>query len=243
MRNHPRLYAAFLLLERYVLPLLFLYFAWSNVFFLHTYREEIVDLLDRVSGTGREVQDVFFLSVVCRAMLQVGFNGLVAVKLFLHRRPAVPPDRLREVFVPLLVTFLALGYNLLQYLPQEANLLLLPYDMRLPATLFGGVLSVIGMTIATAAVFHLGSSFAVYAEAGEVVERGLYRHMRHPIYFGYILYWVGLTLVRHRIYTLSFVVVWICLTIIRALLEESKLCRCCPEYRAYRDRTPFFPSP
>lgn len=243
MRNHPRLYAAFLLLERYILPLLFLYFAWSNMFFLHAYREEIVDLFDRVSGAAREVQDVYLLSVVCRAMLQVGFNGLVAAKLFLHRRPGVPPDRLREVFVPLLATFLALGYNLLQYLPQEANVVLLPYDARLPATLFGGILSVVGMTVATIAVFNLGSSFAVYAEAGEVVERGLYRHMRHPIYFGYCLYWVGLTLVRHRLYTLSFLVVWCCLMIIRALIEERKFCRHSAEYRAYRERTPFFPFP
>jgi protein-S-isoprenylcysteine O-methyltransferase Ste14 len=243
MRNHPRLYAAFLLLETYVLPLLFLYFAWANVFFLHTYREEIVDLVDRMTANQREVQDVFLFSVVCRAVLQVGFNLLVATKLLVRRRTGEAPDRLCEVLVPLLATFLTLGYNLISHLPQEYNALLLPEAARLPATVFGGCLSVIGMTIAMAAVFNLGSSFAVFVEAGQIVERGLYGYMRHPIYFGYLLHWLGMALVRHRLYTLSFVIVWSCLMIIRALIEEQKLCRSSAEYRAYRERTPFFPVP
>jgi protein-S-isoprenylcysteine O-methyltransferase Ste14 len=83
----------------------------------------------------------------------------------------------------------------------------------------------------------LGRSISVLAQAREVVERGPYRWVRHPLYTGEIVASLGLAIAAG---TMAAAGVWLALCILqghRALREEQVLLRSLPGYRAYRSRT------
>jgi steroid 5-alpha reductase family enzyme len=62
----------------------------------------------------------------------------------------------------------------------------------------GAVLVVVGIGGIAAARFQLGKSFAIRAEARQLVTRGVYARIRNPIYvFGVVLL-AGLVLIVHR---------------------------------------------
>jgi protein-S-isoprenylcysteine O-methyltransferase Ste14 len=83
----------------------------------------------------------------------------------------------------------------------------------------------------------LGRSLSVLAQARDVVERGPYRWVRHPLYTGEIVASLGLAV---TIGTAAAAAVWLALCILqvyRALREEQVLLRALPGYRVYRSRT------
>jgi protein-S-isoprenylcysteine O-methyltransferase Ste14 len=83
----------------------------------------------------------------------------------------------------------------------------------------------------------LGRSISVLAQARDVVERGAYRWVRHPLYTGEIVASLGLAVAAG---TAAAAGVWLALCILqgyRALREEQVLLRALPGYRAYRSRT------
>lgn len=83
----------------------------------------------------------------------------------------------------------------------------------------------------------LGRSISVLAQAREVVKRGPYRWVRHPLYTGEIIASLGLAIAAG---TAAAAGVWLALCILqgyRALREEQVLLRALPGYRAYRSGT------
>ncbi len=98
-------------------------------------------------------------------------------------------------------------------------------------------LLVIGQAWALWALRFLGRNLSVIAQAREVVQRGPYRWVRHPLYSGEIVAAVGLALSAN-----SGPAVLVCLAICglqayRALREEQVLLEALPGYREYRART------
>lgn len=57
-------------------------------------------------------------------------------------------------------------------------------------------LSIVGFTLATLALFELGTSFGVTPANRGVVRSGIYRYLRHPMYVGYVIAEVGLAVVN-----------------------------------------------
>lgn len=89
------------------------------------------------------------------------------------------------------------------------------------AELLSSILAIIGFTISTLALFDLGRSFGVSPANRGLVQIGLYRYVRHPMYFGYIISESGFIFLNP--YNLS---LWIISTILyfyRSKLEDAFL--------------------
>ena len=105
----------------------------------------------------------------------------------------------------------------------------------------GAVLAVTGVAIAVWASRQLGRSFTPYPqplEAGELVERGPYRFVRHPVYSGGLVFFLGYSLfasVPALGLTCVLAVVWA----LKARVEERFLKGQYPAYEAYASRVRF----
>ncbi len=83
----------------------------------------------------------------------------------------------------------------------------------------------------------LGRNLSVLAQARDVVDRGPYRWVRHPLYTGEIVSSLGLAF---TVGTAAAVAIWLALLalqVYRALREEQLLLHTLPGYRGYRGRT------
>jgi protein-S-isoprenylcysteine O-methyltransferase Ste14 len=128
----------------------------------------------------------------------------------------------------------------------------LGYAVRAPSPLvftassaieaLGWLLLVIGATVQLFAIAMLQLRAARPSVDDALVARGVYAHMRHPIYTGLLLEFAGLVMVEPRhtvVLGAALGCVWICL---QARLEEVDLLQRMPAYREYMNRVPrFFP--
>jgi protein-S-isoprenylcysteine O-methyltransferase Ste14 len=105
----------------------------------------------------------------------------------------------------------------------------------------GLVLAVAGGAIAVWSSRLLGRAFTPYPRplaSGELVDRGPYRIVRHPIYSAGLLFFAGYALyadVLALIVTVALGVVWA----LKARVEEGFLRECYPGYAAYASRVRF----
>jgi protein-S-isoprenylcysteine O-methyltransferase Ste14 len=110
----------------------------------------------------------------------------------------------------------------------------------LPGTfqqLGGDAALVAGTAWAVWSLRFLGRNLSVIAQARDVVDRGPYRLVRHPLYTGEIVSSLGLALLAG---TVAAFVIWLALCalqVYRATREEQVLLRALPGYRGYRRRT------
>jgi len=94
-----------------------------------------------------------------------------------------------------------------------------------------------GTTWAVWSLHFLGRNVSVLAQARDVVDRGPYRWVRHPLYVGEIVSTLGVAVAAN---SLAAVAVWMtlcCLQAYRAVREEQVLLQALPGYRDYRSRT------
>ena len=78
------------------------------------------------------------------------------------------------------------------------------------------------------------------AEAHELVTGGLFRYVRHPLYSGNFVMFLGRLLLRLHPYALVLYIVFVTGQIHRAQIEECKLQQVFSEYQAYRTVTGMF---
>jgi protein-S-isoprenylcysteine O-methyltransferase Ste14 len=86
-------------------------------------------------------------------------------------------------------------------------------------------------------VRFLGRSISVIAQAREVVDRGPYRLVRHPLYAGELVSALGVAVVVGTPWALCVWVALCALQAYRALREEQVLLQALPGYRSYQART------
>ena len=188
-------------------------------------------------------------------MIRVQLPDLVRIALFfglvLHKaiweilKRADPPDRPSAVPLgPRLVKIakiLVLAFLLVQTLFLD----ILPISGA-PAQLHivGGFLYLLGLGLAIAGRMQLGrnwldlENFAV-RPTQTIVDRGIYRYVRHPIYTGDLLLVTGLELVLRSWLVLA--VVPLALVIVKQVLaEETLLSRAFPSYARYCAETKRF---
>ncbi len=90
----------------------------------------------------------------------------------------------------------------------------------------------------------LGRSLSVLAQAREIVDRGPYRWVRHPLYTGEIVSSLGLAITAGSLWAFGVWLTFCGLQAYRALREEQVLLRALPGYGSYRARTAaLFPAP
>jgi protein-S-isoprenylcysteine O-methyltransferase Ste14 len=112
-----------------------------------------------------------------------------------------------------------------------------PWDL---ARVIGVVVMVVGAIFLFTARFQLGNSFAVTAQARQLVTHGLYSKIRNPIYVFSSLMVLGLFIVLGKPYLFLLLAVLLIVQTVRARKEAHVLeAKFGDEYRQYRKRTWF----
>ncbi|MFQ5443600.1 MAG: methyltransferase family protein [Nitrospinales bacterium] len=108
-----------------------------------------------------------------------------------------------------------------------------------PVVYAGLGLGMAGLIIWILSMWNLGGSLAVLPGADRLVTRGLYKHIRHPIYLGITLTLFGLMLAVGSLWGILYVLfIVIPVNIVRARLEDKKLLAQFGEtYKAYCEKT------
>jgi protein-S-isoprenylcysteine O-methyltransferase Ste14 len=104
----------------------------------------------------------------------------------------------------------------------------------------GAVLCSVGLLLMLLAFVSIGGSIQIAPEprvGGQLVTRGVYRRLRHPIYTAIVVLVVGLFLRKPTVPMAivgAFVIVFL---VVKARFEETLLLARYPEYAEYRRRT------
>lgn len=106
---------------------------------------------------------------------------------------------------------------------------------------FAGVVSMVaGLAVAAKGVLDLGSNLSPFPRPPRdavLVERGVYRRIRHPIYAGLVLLALGWSFARASAVGLAVTVALALFLDLKARREEILLAAAFPGYAAYRTRT------
>lgn len=96
------------------------------------------------------------------------------------------------------------------------------------------------------ALFIVGTIFMIVSHihipgygTGQLRTTGIYSKIRHPMYFGFMLWLVGFPLFWQSIITLITAVLWVPAFLSWQILEEKQLEMKFPEYHAYKKKTLF----
>ena len=104
--------------------------------------------------------------------------------------------------------------------------------------LSGEVMEIAGVSIAVIALVFLGRSFGIVAANRGVKTGGAYGLVRHPMYAGYFLTYVGYVLSYPSMVNACLAVATLVVQVTRASMEERVLAHD-PSYREYLRRTPW----
>jgi protein-S-isoprenylcysteine O-methyltransferase Ste14 len=115
-----------------------------------------------------------------------------------------------------------------------------PLSLRI----IGTILFTVGLAIALSARIQLGHNWldietAAVKNTQQVVERGIYSYIRHPIYTGDLLLLLGLELALNS-WCVVLVLLLIPIVLRKAIQEERMLCDSLPGYAGYVQRTKRF---
>lgn len=110
---------------------------------------------------------------------------------------------------------------------------------------WGMVFAAMGLAIAVFSLIHLNRSLTVLPtpkKGGELIESGLYRWVRHPIYTGIILLVFGYAAATGSGHKLIMALCLLLLFYLKSTYQEKQLMKKYPTYAYYRRRTGrFFP--
>ncbi|CAI2719455.1 methyltransferase family protein [Nitrospina watsonii] len=110
-----------------------------------------------------------------------------------------------------------------------------------PLVYVGLTVGLSGLLFWTVAMAQLGRSLAVLPGGDRLVDHGVYRYVRHPVYWGIVLTFLGLFLAVGSMYGMVYLfIVVVPLNIVRARQEERTLqTRFGEAYDTYRQQTWF----
>lgn len=115
-----------------------------------------------------------------------------------------------------------------------------PVEINQPLWFLGQLLFYLGVAIAIWAAILLGPNLTPLPKPkanGELIQTGLYRLVRHPIYFGVILVCFGWAAIEQTPYSLVLAFILLIFFDLKSRREESWLIEKFPEYRAYQQKT------
>lgn len=115
-----------------------------------------------------------------------------------------------------------------------------PATIYYPLWLAGRALFYLGLGIALWAAIALGPNLTPMPKPkrnGELIQTGIYKVVRHPIYFGVIVLSFGWAATLQSWYTLAVAVVLLIFFDLKSRKEEEWLLEKFPEYKAYQQNT------
>lgn len=124
-----------------------------------------------------------------------------------------------------------------------------PWKIELPlykwAEYFGVFLACIGSLVVFWSIWTLRPSLSVFPKpraGGELITDGLYAKVRHPIYSGLILAFVGYALIGYSGFRLIMAILLVILFYFKAQYEERRLIQHYAQYAHYKSQSwMFFP--
>jgi protein-S-isoprenylcysteine O-methyltransferase Ste14 len=234
----PAISNALVAAEKYLLPLIFAYLALQRFNYLETQYTAYQSLVSSPLFKLHFSHGVFFADFTKNLLLLILllFN---AVTLLINSAPSAPPDKLKHILVPIAGSYYLVLYGYIHYFPLWMRQSIFPDTWRTPGAIAALLCSIAGYSIAIWAMIYLKRSFAVFVSVRDVITRGPYRLVRHPIYFGYLLDITGLLLSAGSLAMFILVTGHIALLICRARMEEQMLAAAYPAYRLYLARTGF----
>jgi protein-S-isoprenylcysteine O-methyltransferase Ste14 len=119
-------------------------------------------------------------------------------------------------------------------------LVLLPPSIVLPplGQMLALGLTLIGFILSTYALYWLGRSFSIMAEARSLVTQGAYGIIRHPLYVAEEVAIIGVLLLNLSLLAVVLAIVHWTIQMRRMRNEERVLAKTFPEYEDYRRRVP-----
>ncbi len=168
-------------------------------------------------------------------------SGIFAayIAAFLTRAPARSVARgFAQAVFPLLLGALPFAtamteYNFWRWMPAASSA-----HLALLAAILGWIL--LGAAINLAGLVALRRAFTIMTEARTLVRGGPFRWVRHPLYLGQFVLYLGYTLMHLHPLTVPLYVVFVAGQVVRARNEERKLAAEFPEYEEYRRTTGMF---
>jgi protein-S-isoprenylcysteine O-methyltransferase Ste14 len=124
------------------------------------------------------------------------------------------------------------------FLGSAGPMFVIPSGQALAPTWVGAGLMLLGLITHVSAKFTLRGSFGIVAANRGVKIGGPYRFVRHPMYLGYVIEWIGFTLANADPWNYALYIVTFGLQLYRILAEEKMLSRD-PAFLAYRERVRF----
>ena len=121
------------------------------------------------------------------------------------------------------------------------------WSMKLGFTIqkIGNFIAVFGGVIIILALLQLNknlSPFPTPKNNTTLLQNGLYKYMRHPIYTGIILLFTGYSLYQNSFYKLGISLLLVILFYFKSNYEEQRLEQKFPDYKLYKNKTgKFFP--
>ncbi|MCU1490150.1 MAG: hypothetical protein JWM85_1555 [Acidimicrobiaceae bacterium] len=165
---------------------------------------------------------------VLRGSLYVIFLAVPTAVLVLDARPPLARDD--TVFAhgaAMVASFLLVGLGAL--VPSGPALFRVPTSVAWAAL----VITVLGAVLAVRSIAILGSNFSFAPEARELVTRGPYRHVRHPVYLAELMMSLGVLIAAAHLTTALGEVTVIALQVARIRREERLLSASFPSFVAY----------
>jgi protein-S-isoprenylcysteine O-methyltransferase Ste14 len=237
----PRFAKVALTAEKYLLPWVYGVLAYRRlVMLLADYQNyRIIKVLMASRSILPQVSQGAIYASTAKDLLLFLLMLFTGVTLLLSRAPISVPDKLKQIVVPLAMSYYFILYGIVDSLSAPLRESLIPISFQRQAALGGLVLSVIGYSIAIWALCHLGRSFAILASVRKVVSSGPYAYVRHPVYLGYAMDLCGLLLAYNSVAMLILGAGFVALLVCRARIEEEKLCEADEDYRKYVRSTGF----
>jgi protein-S-isoprenylcysteine O-methyltransferase Ste14 len=159
-------------------------------------------------------------------VLMLAFYSL-AIWCYLRRGPAVATSgSLSAHAAAMAATWLPFAFPLLPGAPSGPG-----------REALADILLIGGLAWAVWSLRYLDRNISVLAQARDVVSRGPYRWVRHPLYLGELVASLGIAIAVNSYLALALWSALCGLQAYRAVREERLLSEALPAYRAYRSRT------
>ena len=169
------------------------------------------------------VLDLYFLSIAAYWVMEVGAQRYKGSRTMGGRDPSM-----LLIFIPFWVSLLA---------PLVERELVGTQASFLTVTA-GGVLIILSGMVRAKGILDMAGRFSMAIEdTGELVDTGVFAHIRHPLYLGNLLIFLGCPLFMGAVWSWSVAVVGATGIWIRIRKEERFLIRTMPGYIDYMERT------
>jgi protein-S-isoprenylcysteine O-methyltransferase Ste14 len=124
-------------------------------------------------------------------------------------------------------------YTLPQWAPFNSPNHVYVYLAVMGLLITGGLINLIGL-------LTMRRAFTIMTEARVLVTNGIFSSIRHPLYSGHFIMFLGSLLLRLNFYTIAMYFLFVVGQVIRARMEERKLMQAFPDFTIYKKQTGMF---